>query len=415
MEGHESDGDDGSIDSTNARMHSSRAASLNASEQLLNSSNIDEDEVVPRLHHLNKDCVPFDRNDILTYYSIPVKEKNIYDQLSRDDKEAMHRAIVRTVIFKGSRADNLTRGHLSDAVGKVDEKLKKGLSSGIRYSQVALFDTFGFGLASDKGNAILGSNAAESVHEKFYLFNALNSPALAEVIAELTPLSEVRNNAYKGFCFVVFHLLWTAPGKTLASDILHRELRKIDSRFPETETTSGGKRGKASSSEQAIPGFSDGGSISSLLTRMVKNGYLALVKSDSIAEKTRLNYELGPRYFVEIGHKALARSFYAGMETEVDPTIMRDIEVDIETRKAKVLATRNKNSKDAADEGANKPVPVDGASSSSASKSKDQEESGQAAARRARKARSQQKPRDDANDEEEEFDPDERPIAKRSK
>ena len=179
------------------------------------------------------------------------RQRDTWTRILPEAKAQCVKAVVRLLVMKGARKEPVSRSHISDCLGKVDSTYKKHIDVVIVESQSILEDVFGYTLITGDEVRGLGGKkdevgGAEGKKDEFFIFNILKSPRM------LSSLSELADDeaAFTGFCYVIFQILLTSPGKAADAKTVLQKLRKVDSRFPETLL---GRPKSSSASNKANP------------------------------------------------------------------------------------------------------------------------------------------------------------------
>ena len=106
-------------------------------------------------------------------------------------------------------------------------------------------------------------------------------------------------------------------------------MRRVDSRFPETDQDAAAVAATSSSKRKSggappIPELKEHFSV--LFQRIIKEGYLALVKDSH--DSTTEEYEFGPRFHNEIDRKLLVRSYFQCLGQQPDSNLLKEIDED---------------------------------------------------------------------------------------
>ncbi len=111
----------------------------------------------------------------------------------------------------------------------------------------------------------------------------------------------------------------------------------MDSRITETEDRSADK-----SSVPSIPEL--GAHLQSLLTRMVKEKYIQMIKTASnvsdtgglSSEQSKIEYRFGSRYFAELGRQQMVTSYFQTIQEPIDAAAL--LEAQSEEREAHAIS-----------------------------------------------------------------------------
>ena len=112
----------------------------------------------------------------------------------------------------------------------------------------------------------------------------------------------------------------------------------MDSRITETEDRSADK-----SSVPSIPEL--GAHLQSLLTRMVKEKYIQMIKTASnvsdtggglSSEQSKIEYRFGSRYFAELGRQQMVTSYFQTIQEPIDAAALQ--EAQSEEREAHAIS-----------------------------------------------------------------------------
>jgi len=323
------------------------------------------------------------RNDIagtMPKWSVVLKDRETirWGAVDADAKKRCIQAIVRLLIIRGAKNEQITRSRLLDEISLIDPLLKSHINAILMEAQSILYKNFGqrFCTGADLNTT---NTISETAKEKIYVYNAMRSPQLLQILSHHSPSA-----AFHGFCVGIFISIWTSVGKKQTASTLIKQLRLLDRRFPETLNSSvassnnkrgrerereserekkmsssqkerksqrereregesdddeeDGKRKKESERERevqereganyAIPELN--GNFYQLMSRMVKEGYL-LVENDREKggrerdDDAKTTYILGPRFYAEMGIRGLITSYFQGKSEPLDNTLLQDI------------------------------------------------------------------------------------------
>lgn len=185
------------------------------------------------------------------------RQIDTWSRILPEAKAQCLKAVVRLLVMKGARKELISRPHIGECLGKVDSTYKKHIDVVLMESQKILEDVFGYTLITGDEVRGIGSKkdevgAAEGKKDEFFVFNILKSTRM------LSSLSELADDeaAFTGFCYVIFQILLTSPGKSADAKTILQKLRKVDSRFPET-LLGRPKSSSASSKANPVPELKD--------------------------------------------------------------------------------------------------------------------------------------------------------------
>jgi len=282
----------------------------------------------------DRDTVVID-SDAGTVFTPTEKQMNDFQCLDETTQKLLLKTAVRVFIMKGGRNEPISRAtHICAALSQIDPIHKKHAAAVTCFAQEVLKERFGMGLVSEAD--VVTADAPQN-DPKLFVFNILKSPRLAQTLAQ-----NDGDAAFKGFIFLLFHIIWAAPGRKSSPDNLLKEIRQIDDRFPPFfEKGRGTQVG-----EHAIPEL--GGTFTFLLNRAKNEGYITQYKETDIqpGEEPKVAYGLGSRFFIEIGKEALVDSYFAITKQEPDEAIYKEIkDEDREIERARDMEKNRKREK----------------------------------------------------------------------
>jgi hypothetical protein len=156
------------------------------------------------------------------------KKVQKFENLSKEAQEQCIKTICRLFVFRGTRKEVITRTALLDALAKIEPEYKSHCDVILERTQERLLNLTGY-LIIDGGNIKGCKNGSKT---DYYLVNAMDSLALKNILME--DQSNSGQKAVDGFAFVVFHAIFNSPGSSIRMKDLLRNVRKLDSRFPES-------------------------------------------------------------------------------------------------------------------------------------------------------------------------------------
>lgn len=171
------------------------------------------------------------------------KQGNTWGRISNEVQVLCVKTITRLILMKGTRKEAVTRTHISESLGKLDKEYRKHVDIVMTLAQASLEANFGYTVTS--GDEVRGLKDEDGKKEDYYVFNMLQSSKLQDILSE-------RNSeeaAFNGFCFVIFQILFTSPGKEAELKAIYKKVRDVDSRFPETLL----EKSKSTSQKKACP------------------------------------------------------------------------------------------------------------------------------------------------------------------
>lgn len=176
-----------------------------------------EDAVRPKIFIADSDDLSA---VVIMKMTVEENQAKRWSLLSLDSQTLCVKTIVRLLVMKGTRKESLNRTHLSETLGKLDANYKKHIDAVLLESQKVLEGVFGYTVVTAKSGA----------KDELFVLNIIKSSQL------LSTLSEVADEdaAFTGFCYVIFQILFTSPGRYSDAETILQRLRKVDPRFPET-------------------------------------------------------------------------------------------------------------------------------------------------------------------------------------
>lgn len=239
---------------------------------------------------------------------VPKDEMN-WNRLNNDIRLYYTRVLVRLFLMRRV----VSREDVRSALGADG---KQHANSAVVEASRVLRDTFGYLLLPGDHFLLDGQGKAAD----YVRVNELECPRLYEILAQVSPVADL---AYTGIALAVMLCIWSCPGQRASAETLLRKLRKIDRRFPETDV---GKKDKGRMA-LGIPEFGDTDStFGGLLSRMRKDGFLALVSKDEAEQDASLPFTLGPRFYSEVGKRRLALAFMALSGKQPDAVMLKKLE-----------------------------------------------------------------------------------------
>jgi hypothetical protein len=245
------------------------------------------------------------------------KEEEKFSSLSEDAQDLCVKAIFRLCFFKGTKNEPLTRTQMNDVLGRLEGDYKRHLNAILSRVQKQLLECTGYFLVN--GEAIIGYKYGK--RDEFYLINSLSERSQRAVRAELMTDKEA---AFAGLRFVLFHILANSPGGKAAINDLLRDLRGLDSRFPQTIGRTTGRGSASSAAASSLPPIPQlGDTLQELLARLRREQYVLFSRSDEGDGEPTECLELGARFYLELGRKTLLLSYYHLLGQPVDEVALR--------------------------------------------------------------------------------------------
>lgn len=212
-----------------------------------------------KIFKISKDELKNQKDLAMTGTDFPkpsIKETDNFYKMSLDQRNKCNRLVLRVLLMKAARNEPLTRAIVADVLGSFDPIYKKHLNVVLSQAKEELKSTFGYSLLCGTQVALNGKK------DEFYLVNDLDSPTLYAVLAES---KKKKDKAFVGFVYIILQIIFSSPGRKCDVRTLLRNVRKIDSRFPEMVVKKD-KSGPIAELE---------GDFLTLLARMKKEGYIA--------------------------------------------------------------------------------------------------------------------------------------------
>ena len=153
----------------------------------------------------------------------------------------------------------ISRTKVGERLGDINQDCKKHVNAILPKVQEVVYKLSGMIIvASDD---IKGwKDVSKKDDKRFYLYNGLQQSS-RYLLSVLDDSNDARS--YRAFIFIVFHILFNKPGKEIRFDDLQRQIRIVDSRFPESSSLK-----PYAGSLPPIPQLN--GSLYSLLQNMIK-------------------------------------------------------------------------------------------------------------------------------------------------
>ena len=269
-------------------------------------------------------------------FKVTEKQMNDFQAMSPEIQTQLVKTALRVCLMKGGRNEVINRASdIGAALGALDTSYKKAVPAVLAKTQTVLEKHFGLGLISEGG-----LTGVESPNDgKLYMFNLLKAPRLAAVLAEHDP-----DKPFKGFAFIVMHIIWSSPGRVVSQENMLKELRNVDHRFP----TNVGKNAGVRDKQAAVAIAELGQDFLGLMGRCKKEGYVVQSRAEGSNkdDENSVLYSLGSRFFAEVGKEALVESYYAALGQDVDEAVMEEVRDEDERllkKKKKSLVEKENN------------------------------------------------------------------------
>lgn len=173
-------------------------------------------------------------------YEVNEKKARKFESLSLEAQQQCIRAISRLFLFRGSKREVITRSQLLEYLGKIDLEYKAHCDVVLEKVQEVLLGSTGYLIVD--GASIRGCSSGSK--NDYYLVNTLNKHENLQQILSwhwaeegqgtATMTAVGRSSAFSAFALIVFHSIFNSPAYTILCKDLLRNLRKVDSRFPES-------------------------------------------------------------------------------------------------------------------------------------------------------------------------------------
>mmetsp|Transcript_11038 Transcript_11038/g.18018 ORF Transcript_11038/g.18018 Transcript_11038/m.18018 type:complete len:400 (+) Transcript_11038:91-1290(+) len=256
--------------------------------------------------------------------ALTARQIDMWGKLSESQQSQIVKVVSRLLLFKGTTNDKVTPSHVKDVLAKINQSYQIHSQVALREAQKFLKDTFGYNVETVRVQPERNAKQTKDAVSAIFVVNDVRSSVLQKILSQQThSLADPLLAGYKAFCHVVFMSIWTAPGRAIDMQQLLRNVRKVDPRFPEALPNSTGKQSARTSSgidELAGLGFP------ALVQRMAKEGYVKETKDASDSSIGRRSISFGPRFFVEVGLKQLAKSYFLALRVPVDDSVMDDVD-----------------------------------------------------------------------------------------
>lgn len=249
----------------------------------LNRANLEGDDRPTKRRKLFKGILAdedstYDLETVL--YEVNEKKARKFEALSLEAQQQCIRAISRLFLFRGSKREVITRGQLLEYLGKIDLEYKAHCDVVLEKVQEVLLGSTGYLIVD--GASIRGCNSGSK--NDYYLVNTLNKHENLQQILSwhwaeegqgtATMTAVGKSSAFSAFALIVFHSIFNSPAYTILCKDLLRNLRKVDSRFPES-----------------LPSHSSKSSATSAPIRELEEDFLSLL---SRLKKVRRESEASP-------------------------------------------------------------------------------------------------------------------------
>lgn len=180
---------------------------------------------------------------------------------------------------------------IADVLNSIDKDYRKHVKLVVITVADVLYQITGYHIVTGKEIHGLTPNPTKS--DDYFLYNSHELSELRQFSTQ-----SIAKKAYEGLKTLVFFIILNSPGnKVTYKDLLHH-LRKIDSRFPETITSTKAST-TSSSMNNAIPELSN--DFLGLLQQMKKEDYVLIQKDNTDIDDYYKNIvEFGPRFYLEV-------------------------------------------------------------------------------------------------------------------
>ena len=213
------------MSSASASASSSTSSSSTRQHVRRNSTKVVEDEdfediddaVRPKIFIADSDDLSV---VVINKMTVEENQEKKWNTLTVDSQTLCVKTVVRLLLMKGARKESLNRTHLGDTLGKLDPNYKKHIDAILLESQKVLEGVFGYTVVSARSGA----------KDELFVLNIIQSSQLLSTLSEIAD----EDAAFTGFCYVIFQIIFTSPGRYSDAQTILQKLRKVDSRFPET-------------------------------------------------------------------------------------------------------------------------------------------------------------------------------------
>ena len=255
-----------------------------------------------------------------THVSVVQKERESWESLSAEVKAQCVKACVRLLIMKGTKHDNVNRGHVIETIKSINKAYSKHVNQIIIESRRVINKRFGYVIRSTGEFDKEKENGAGD-RQTFFLTNSVDSPLLHSLLVSAEAPAQ---KAFRGFAVPVFLTLFTSPGRKASFKTLLANIRTIDPRFPESD------HGAAKVAKVMAPVEGLASDFKSLIARMKSERYLvALKERDGLAEAQdgeKTEYTFGPRFHAEIGLRKCCLMYYKACDEVPDEGALMEFE-----------------------------------------------------------------------------------------
>lgn len=217
--------------------------------------------------------------DSTTSTKLTKQAQKFQSQLTKEAQEQCIQTIARLFLFKGTHKEMITRTQILETLSKIELEYKSYVDIILEKVQERLLMITGYLLI--QGSTIKGLKEVEEEKYKgdYYLVNTLDSSLVLKKILTEAAENHLSSSsggggeggnlkAFQGFSFLVFHCIFNAAGGMIPVKDLLRNLRKADSRFP--ESISKNTSSSSSSSSTVVPIKELGDDFLGLLNRLKK-------------------------------------------------------------------------------------------------------------------------------------------------
>lgn len=166
------------------------------------------------------------------------KDEFKWQNLSKDAQKMCLKTLVRYFLFRASKGETITRVVIAEQLSKAGD-FKAHVAAATHHASVILEREFGYVVVN--GSDIIGntedkpsdkaSEKSERSNNYFICNSKTDSPRLLHALVDSRG-----DAAWVGFMYAVLSLILVSPNNRAKLEDIRRQLRVIDSRFPETST-----------------------------------------------------------------------------------------------------------------------------------------------------------------------------------
>jgi hypothetical protein len=144
--------------------------------------------------------------------------------LTEDEKKRCMKAVIRFILFKAGKQESFTTSDLTEVLGTLDEEghYKKHAKYTLHLATSVLPEKFGIALYFECDLPQTTSEKRKTTSDRIFATNDIKSPALLKLLGQG---QNDRSAAFTGFAFVVLHMIFNAPGRTITAAELLTQVR----------------------------------------------------------------------------------------------------------------------------------------------------------------------------------------------